>query len=118
MPNGKTTNTLSDTPTDTNTTADAPQFWSVRSSFPIDRKRRLFRTISEIRARAFIERRFPRGEEAYLESPSGVIESFHAERQGEHGEDASAWAPFDPDTWVPPTEQEPPGQSAWGDVEG
>lgn len=93
-------------------------YWRVRSSHPNDNKRVYFRSISERRARQWLMNRVPRGEEAYLEGPGGVIESYVAERQGPHGEDAEQWQPFDPESWVPPTEQEPPGQSAWGDVEG
>jgi hypothetical protein len=94
------------------------QFFKVRSSFPTDRKRVLFRSISETRARNFIANRFPRGEEAYLEHPDGTTESYAQERAGEHGEDMNQWQPFDPESWKPPEEQEPPGQTAWGDVEG
>jgi hypothetical protein len=97
--------------------ATAPQWYKVRSSFPTDRKRVLFRSVSETRARQFVEKRFPRGEEAYLEMPDGTTLAYMAERQGEHGQDADAWGPFDPETWKPPEEQEPPGQSEWADVE-
>jgi hypothetical protein len=94
-----------------------PQWYRVRSSFPVEQKKTLFRTVSEARARRFIETRFPRGEEAYLELPDGSTQSYSHERQGEHGQDTERWQPFDPDSWKPPAEQEPPGQSAWADVE-
>lgn len=94
------------------------QYFRVRSSHPIDNKRTLFRSISERRTRQWLMSHVPRGEEAYLQKPDGSTESYSAERQGPFGEDMEPWQPFDPETWVPPTEQEPPGQSAWGDVEG
>lgn len=94
-----------------------PQWYKVRSSFPDDRRRVLFRSVSESRARRFIVNRFPRGSEAYLEMPDGTTHAYEHERQGEHGQDTDQWSEFDPDTWQPPAEQEPPGQSAWGDVE-
>ena len=94
-----------------------PQFWRVISSFPQDDGRVLFRSVSEKRARAWLERHVPRGEEAHLKTPSGDFESYHAERAGPHGEDMDQWQPFDPDSWKPPAQQEPPGDSAWADVE-
>ena len=91
--------------------------FKVRSSFPTDNKRVLFSTVSEKRARRFVENRFPRGEEAYIELPDGSTEAFQMERAGPYGEDMEQWAPFDPESWVPPAEQEPPGESAWADIE-
>jgi hypothetical protein len=91
--------------------------WRVRASHPRDNKRVLFSTISESRARRFMSNRFPRGSEAYLEAPDGTFESYEHERQGPYGEDVDQWAPFDPEAYVPPEEQLPPGESAWSDVE-
>lgn len=98
-------------------TETEPQWYKVVSSFPEDRGRVLFRSVSEKRARAFVQNRFPRGSEAHLALPDGSFESYEAERQGEHGQDTDFWADFDPESWKPPAQQEPPGQSAWGDVE-
>jgi hypothetical protein len=93
--------------------------FKVRSSHSLDQNRGpLFSTVSEKRARAFIQNRFPRGEEAYLETPDGKFESFQQERTGPYGEDVEQWAAFDPKSWAPPAEQAPPGESAWSDVEG
>src|SRR5215475_337474 len=93
--------------------------FKVRSSFPLERQKPpLFSSVSEKRARAFITNRFPRGEEAYLETPDGKFESYQHERTGPYGEDADQGQPFDPDAWLPPAEQAPPGESAWADVEG
>jgi len=97
--------------------SSGPQWYRVRSSFPIDQKRVLFRSVSQRRAEQWLMNRFPRGEEAYLETPSGQTSAYVVERQGEHGTDADPWQPFDPETWLPPAEQEPPGQDQWTDVE-
>jgi len=104
-------------PTDKTKTSD-PQWFKVISSFAEDRGRVLFRSVSEKRARAWLMNRFPRGSEAHLAMPDGSFESYEAERQGEHGQDAEQWGPFDPESWKPPSQQEPPGQTQWGDVEG
>jgi hypothetical protein len=96
----------------------APGRYKVRSTHPGDRKRILFSTVSEQRARAYVERKFPRGSEAYLERPDNGTEHYEAERQDEYGVEQPVWAEFDPESWVPPSEQEPPGQAAWADVEG
>jgi len=93
------------------------QRWKVKLSHPLENKKVVFSSVSEDRARRFIVNRFPRGEEAYLESPTGKTESYQQERTGPYGEDADQWAPFDPETYVPPAEQEPPGEAAWADVE-
>jgi hypothetical protein len=92
--------------------------YKVRLSHPTERKRTLFSSVSENRARKFLTNRFPRGEEAYLELPDGSTESYQQERTGPYGEDAEQWASFDPEAYVPPEEASPPGQSAWADVEG
>jgi hypothetical protein len=110
--------TKTDTVTDTPVADDKPQLYRVISSFPTDNGRVLFRSASERRARAWLERHVPRGEEAHLKLPNGSYESYVAERHGPRGEDMDQWQPFDPESWKPPAEQEPPGQDAWADVEG
>jgi hypothetical protein len=98
------------------TNGDTPRF-KVRLSHPDERKKTVFSSISEKRARRFISNRYPRGEEAYLELPDGSTESYQHEREGERGEDAEQWAEFDPESWLPPNEAPPPGEAAWADVE-
>ena len=96
---------------------EGPGRYRVKLSHPTHNKRVVFSSVDEGRARAFVQNRFPRGEEAYLESPDGTTESYQHERQDEYGRDTDKWAPFDPETYVPPSQQEAPGQSEWGDVE-
>jgi hypothetical protein len=91
--------------------------FKVKLSHPNERRRTVFSSVSEARARRFVTNRFPRGEEAYLEAPDGTAESYQHERTGPYGEDADQWAPFDPDSYQPPEEAAPPGESAWSDQE-
>lgn len=98
--------------------AKAPDFYKVRLSHPNHNKKIVFRSVSKTRARNFIERRYPRGSEAYIEHPDGAIESYEHERQGDFGTDAERWAPFDPETYQPADQSPPPGDSEWSDKEG
>jgi hypothetical protein len=100
------------------TASSDPQYWFVRLSHPNAHKRIVFRSVSESRARAWLTGHFPRGSEAYLQKPDGTCESHEMERAGEFGQDADKWQPFDPETYQPPEEIAPPGESAWADKEG
>jgi hypothetical protein len=95
-----------------------PQFHLVKLTHPNHHGRIVFRSISEARAKRFVQDRYPRGSEAYLEHPDGTAEHYEAERTGEFGMDAEPWAPFDPEAWVPPEQAPPPGDSEWADKEG
>jgi hypothetical protein len=96
----------------------APPYWFVRVSHPISNKRIVFRSVSENRARLWVENRCPRGELFYLEGPDGVTESFVYGRLNEDGTDADEWGPFDPSQFIPLEEQTPPGAAGWPDLEG
>ena len=113
---------MTDDDTDTKTVKSKsdgpPERYKVRLSHPNERKRVVFSTVSLQRARSHIERRYPRGSEAYLEHPDGTFESYEHERQGDYGTDTDRWAPFDPEAYRPPEEVSPPGESAWADKEG
>ena len=100
-----------------NGNGESPGRFQVRLTHPLERKRVVFSSISEKRARKFVQNRFPRGEEAYIEMPDGSFESYQHEREGPHGEDMDQWGSFDPDAWLPPDEAPAPGESAWADVE-
>src|SRR5215831_6114266 len=82
----------------TTSAKDAPPTarWKVRLSHPLERRKVVFSSVSEARARARIVNNYPRGTEAYLESPDGVTEAYQQERTGPYGEDADQWQPFDP----------------------
>lgn len=102
---------------DTGKTGDTLERYKVRLSHPGDRKRVVFSSVSERRARRFIQNRYPRGEEAYLEKPDGTFESYQHERSGPRGEDVDQWGEFDPESYKPPEEAAPPGDTVWQDVE-
>lgn len=93
-------------------------WYKVLLTHPNHNQKVVFRSVSESRARGFVEKRFPRGSEAYLLMPDGSTEHYERERVGDMGADANAWAPFDPSSWETPSEQAPPGESAWSDKEG
>jgi hypothetical protein len=95
-----------------------PQFYKVVATHPNLHKRVMFRSISETRARQWLANHYPRGSEAHLIAPDGTTEHYERERAGEHGEDASLWAPFDPESWIPVDQNPPPGDSEWADKEG
>jgi len=96
-----------------------PGYWKVRVSHPQSNKRTVFRSVSEKRARQWLMNRCPYGEEFYLESPAGHTESYVLNRSNEEdGTDAESWAPFNPEDYVPPGEQVPPGAAGWPDIEG
>jgi hypothetical protein len=97
---------------------DEPQFFRVRQTHPAHNKRVVFRSVSESRAKAFVENRFPRGSEVYLESPNGDFSHYEAERAGDKGQDIENWQSFDPASWVAPEEAVAPGQDSWADKEG
>lgn len=104
--------------TDTVVKPEDLDWYKVRLTHPNHHKKVVFRSVSEKRARDFVQRRFPRGSEAYLESPDGTTEHYEHERQGHMGTDMDQWQPFNPDEWIPPDTQAPPGETAWSDKEG
>lgn len=93
-------------------------WYFVRLTHKNHQQKAVFRSLSESRARAFVERRFPRGSEVYLEHPDGREESYEAERQGDMGTDTEPWQPFDHTTYRSPDMEPPPGETAWADKEG
>jgi hypothetical protein len=97
---------------------DKPQFFRVVLTHPGLNGRTVFRSVSEKRARTWLENHYPRGSEAHLVTPSGETHHYEAERAGERGQDVELWQPFDPKDWLPPEQQSPPGQDAWADTEG
>jgi hypothetical protein len=95
-----------------------PKFILVKLTHPDLNGRVVFRSVSEKRARRWVENHYPRGSEAYLEFPDGKTESFEAERADEYGVETDSWGEFDPESWVPVSQQAPPGDSEWADKEG
>jgi hypothetical protein len=97
---------------------DGPGWFLVKASHPRENGRVVFRSVSETRARQFVENRYPRGSEVYLETPGGETQSFEFERAGDKGQDAPRWDTFNPADYVPPEQAPPPGDSEWADREG
>lgn len=93
-------------------------WYYVKLTHPNHHKKVVFRSVSKNRAERFLVNRYPRGSEAYLEYPDGSTYHYEHERQGPLGVDVEAWAPFDPNSWIPPDTQAPPGENAWSDKEG
>lgn len=123
MPTTKSSDTDTTAPANGDSSSQTPagpptDRYKVKLSHPLSHAKTVFNSVSERRARSFIQNRFPRGEEAYLAMPDGSFESYQEERAGPYGEDMDKWQPFDPDAYKPPEEQDPPGQSQWADVEG
>lgn len=113
-----TSTAVSKTTDNTPAKKDDLQFFKVVLTHPNLNGRVVFRSVSEKRARSWLENHYPRGSEAHLVTPSGETHHYEAERTGERGADVEAWQPFDPSTWVPVEQSVPPGQDAWSDTEG
>lgn len=115
MPDTVTPKTGADKPADKKPEAA----WNtVKLTHPQNHGRIVFRSVSESRARTWLETHFPRGSEAYLETADGKTYHHELERSGDQGADADVWAEFDPATWVPTNQPAPPGQDDWADQEG
>lgn len=97
---------------------EKPRFYRVVLTHPGLNGRTVFRSVSERRAKTWLENHYPRGSEAHLVTPDGDTHHYEAERAGERGADAEQWQPFDPSTWVPVEQSPPPGQDEWSDTEG
>ena len=104
--------------TTTSTDLESLQWYKVKLSHPHHHGQVVFRSLSERRAKAWLQNRYPRGSEAYLEYPDGRTMAYEHERQGENGTDVELWDSFDPEAWIPPDTQAPPGDSVWADREG
>ena len=92
--------------------------YKVKSTHKADQGKVLFRTVSENRAKGFVEKLFPRGSEAYLEYPDGRTFHYEHERSNPDGTDTDRWDDFDPEAWMPPAEQPQAGTDEYADREG
>jgi len=77
----------------------------------------LFRSVSEKRARNWLETHAPRGGDILLSKPDGSYESYEAERTGEKGADVDQWQPFDPADYARPETASEIAPDEWADVE-
>lgn len=93
--------------------------WLVRLAHPDDRKRVVFSSVSEQRARNHVVNKYPRGTTAYLEGPDGRTQEYAAGRlDPDTGIETDEWADFDPDSYSPSALATAPGNSEWADTEG
>lgn len=82
--------------------ADFDNFYRVRLTHPTHNNKTVFRSLSDTRAKRYVETHFPRGSEAYLEHPDGSKFHFEYERTDPKGGDVDQWQPFNQEDWVPP----------------
>lgn len=76
----------------------------------------LFSSVSENRAKAWIEGHCPRGSHFFLLAPDGSMSSYEAERTGVQGEDAESWAAFDRDEYQAPSLAPVNSNDPWADA--
>lgn len=76
----------------------------------------LFSSVSEARAKAWIEGHCPRGSHFFLLAPDGKMQSYEAERTGAQGEDVDQWAEFDRDAYQAPTLAPVNTNDPWADA--
>jgi hypothetical protein len=77
-----------------------------------------FSSVSQARAKAWIEARCPRGTHWFLMTPDGEMLSYEAERLtgGPQGEELDAWQPFDRDAYQAPELEPVNTHDPWADA--
>lgn len=99
--------------------ASAPQRYRVVVSLKTAGDRVLFSSVSEKRARKYVEEHCPRGSHFFVLSPDGSMHSYEHERHtgGPQGEDVEVWQPFDRDAYqapeLTPVNTNDPWADAW-----
>lgn len=94
----------------------APPRYKVIVSNNMTGDRVLFSSVSESRAKTWIESHCPRGSHFFLLMPDGSKLSYEAERTGVQGEDAEPWAEFDRDAYQAPTLSVVNTNDPWADA--
>ena len=98
---------------------NAPPRYRVVVSNNMAGDRVLFSSVSQTRAKAWIEGHCPRGSHSFLLAPDGSMSSYEAERLtgGPQGEDLEAWQPFDRQAYqapeLAPVNTNDPWADAW-----
>jgi hypothetical protein len=96
-----------------------PARYKVVVSFKGAGDRVLFSSVSETRAKRYIEQNCPRGSHFFLLAPDGSMSSFEHERNtgGPKGEDVETWQPFDREAYqapeLTPVNTNDPWADAW-----
>jgi hypothetical protein len=80
--------------------------------------RTLFSSVSETRARKYVEQRCPRGQHFFVRGPDGTDMSYEHERLtgGPQGEDVDTWQAFDRDAYQAPTLEPVNTNDPWADA--
>jgi hypothetical protein len=94
----------------------APQRYKVIVSNNMAGDRVLFSSVSEKRAKQWLETHCPRGSHFFLLAPNGAMFSYEAERTGAQGEDVEAWAEFDRAAYQAPTLAPVSSNDPWADA--
>jgi hypothetical protein len=96
----------------------APSRYKVIVSNKMAGDRVLYSTVSEKRAKKFIEDRCPRGQHFFLLAPDGSKSSYEQERLtgGAQGEDVEAWQDFDRDAYQAPDLSPVNTNDPWADA--
>jgi hypothetical protein len=78
----------------------------------------LYSSVSEKRARKYVEDKCPRGQHFFVLSPDGSMSSYEQERLtgGPQGEDVEAWQSFDRDAYQAPDLSPVNSNDPWADA--
>jgi hypothetical protein len=81
-----------------------PPRYKVIVSDPTANDRTLFSSVSQNRARTWVEQHVPRGQHVFVLNPDGSMDGYEFERisGGPQGEDVEMWQPFDRDEYSSP----------------
>lgn len=96
----------------------APERYKVVVSNKMNGDRVLFSSVSEKRARKYVEEHCPRGSHFFVLSPDGSMSSYEHERHsgGPQGEDVEVWQPFDRDAYQAPELSPVNTNDPWADA--
>lgn len=97
----------------------APPRYRVIVSNALAGDRTLFSSVSETRARKWVENNCPRGSHFFVRDPDGNDWSYEHDRHtgGPQGEDVEVWQPFDRAAYQAPTlDAQPAGNDPWADA--
>jgi hypothetical protein len=98
--------------------AGAPPRWKVVVSNKLAGDRVLFSSVSQSRAKKWIEDHCPRGSHFFLQGPNGESLSYEHERHtgGPQGEDVEVWQDFDREAYQAPTLEQVNSADPWADA--
>jgi hypothetical protein len=97
---------------------NGPDRYKVMVSNASTGDRTLFSSVSEKRARKYVEDHCPRGSHFFVRNPDGSDWSYEHERHtgGPQGEDVDVWQPFDRDAYQAPDLSPVSSNDPWADA--